>query len=99
MTLKQIEQLEALMARTSPGPWTQAIVHMIISKEPLGFEDGCNYEFIATSRTAVPELCAALREAVQFLTTITANSQHTTTRIPAEFVDRIRAFLKKWEGK
>lgn len=38
-------------------------------------------------------LLAKLDEAHSLLRTITANSQHSDTRIPAEFVDKIRKAL------
>jgi len=69
---KQLEQIEARAEKTTPGPWERHITdNGIWSKDAYGevarvgnsFNRLANSDFIAASRTDIPTLCAALREA------------------------------------
>lgn len=76
-TLKRIEELEALAAKATPGPWTASLMWAVepnyeevgedtppvVTEEAIDRLD--DVKFIAASRTAVPELCAIIRELLE----------------------------------
>ena len=101
MTLKQIEELEALAATATPGPWwvNEATENYFLYTKAenctLGFPElkGDDAWFIAASREAVPALCQALRETREHIVRLLAMSTHYPS------ADIARTFLKKFEDK
>ena len=108
MTLKQIEELEALAAKATPGPWSNATwlncvmadgarIATIDSAAPHRYKTVDNAEFIVASREAVPALCAALSEAVCILRYIGEPSEWNHEA--RDITGMARAFLEKFEDK
>jgi hypothetical protein len=79
--LARLDELEALAEAATPGPWDApsreaeyfADTIIMLADTYENYQNNC--AFIAASRTAVPQLVAALREAMTALERVNAETQ------------------------
>lgn len=85
MTLKQLEEWEALAAKAQPN--NKPTADMMIRYFDMCLKAG-------------PALCQALREAIEVIDGLIGHSLCTSNCISKDkTISSARAFLEKWEGK
>lgn len=82
--LDKLEELEKLVEKATPGPWKlhesghylfiDAEAPNLVRTVPACVSDN---QFIAASRTAIPELCAALRDAISIAESVAIAHEST----------------------
>lgn len=94
----KLTELKAMADAATPGPWDQWIVTRILFKSdpngPLEDIHKKNAEFIAQSRTAMPQLIEALRVAVEVLQFFYEFHGTDETSVEAKAITRIAEILE-----